>query len=248
MVNVLPSELMKEIQVQRVRIGERILVGDPAVGRKLLDIIKADLFRMPSLVTAPIATDVGNDACHPRRSGALVLELRELVKGSRDSPAPRPPRHLPHGGHLRGRDDSVSHGIARGRRRPRGDPGSAGRDEGGGPADHQAKRFPERRTVDQKIEVIKGDASVASFTSRPTLGGRREAPAPPRSPLSLMQTGANALQVPHPGDPRQGTCPREECHSGRMSTSSASTSRTPSPMRDILTNAVSVKTTLEVTS
>jgi hypothetical protein len=70
-------ERLQEVQVQGFRVRERVLIGDLAIQRELLNVIEVD-FRGPSRSgPAAVAAAVDQDAGQPGRAGLRRLELLE---------------------------------------------------------------------------------------------------------------------------------------------------------------------------
>src|ERR687892_2525551 len=72
--DVLRSELLQEVEVKRIRVGERILVGDLAVEGELLQLAELYLLRAAGTRTRAVAAAVDEDRGQPGRAGGLVLE------------------------------------------------------------------------------------------------------------------------------------------------------------------------------
>lgn len=64
--------------MKRVRIRERVLIGDPAVERELVELVELDLDDAPR--PGAVAARVDEDRGQPRTRGRLVAELVELAK------------------------------------------------------------------------------------------------------------------------------------------------------------------------
>lgn len=78
--HVFAPELLQEVEVKRVRIRERVLIGDPAVERELVELVELDLDDAPRPGAGAVAARVDEDRGQPRTRGRLVAELVELAK------------------------------------------------------------------------------------------------------------------------------------------------------------------------
>ena len=67
--------------MKRIRVRKRILVGELAVERELLDVLHRHLQRLARPAAVPVAAAIDEDAREPRRRGGVVLELSELAVG-----------------------------------------------------------------------------------------------------------------------------------------------------------------------
>jgi hypothetical protein len=75
--HILCAELLEEVEVERVGIGKRILVGDLPEERELLRHLEADLLWCPRSCPPAVSTDVDEDAGEPGRSSGRMLQAVE---------------------------------------------------------------------------------------------------------------------------------------------------------------------------
>src|ERR671923_174566 len=79
--DVLRTERAEEVEVERVRVGERVLLGNGAVQREVLNVVDRDLAHRSRFLPQAVAENVDEDGLEPGAARVRVVE--RLVRAER---------------------------------------------------------------------------------------------------------------------------------------------------------------------
>jgi hypothetical protein len=85
LADVVSVELMQEVDVNRVRVRERILVGDLPEEREFVDLAELHLFDAAASLAPQVTAAVDEDAREPFAAGLLILQSREATIGAQEA-------------------------------------------------------------------------------------------------------------------------------------------------------------------